>query len=401
MRERWHKTKGNYAYHFEQSFAPEEVTPEEAYQCGLEFAMELFANEGFQVVFGTHLDRAHLHNHFAVNAVNMTNGKKLDTNHDFIRRMREANDRVCRAHGLSVIEHPNGKGKSYAEWIIDKNGGFTWRGAIRQDIDSLLSETNNLRDLLDKLRENGYSIKTGKHIAVSPPGTNTFFRLYKLGRGYTEEDLVGRILNIDPAVRLSQRLRQDKMQPIRVKRFYLKGIFRVLKRKRGFITWYYIYLHRLRKILNVPAGTRRKMPVLVRRDSKQLNNFIDDWRLLHENRIDKVFQLAEFNLALSELKQDLCEQRTVLRAKLQTTNPAELEPLHTQITNLNSEIQKVKKQMATCNRIYEHTKTVNGITKEFKEIQKGMIDNGGRSRSDRHCGKDDTAGGGILFSDSR
>ena len=96
VRDRWDKNAGNYAYHFIQSFKPGETTPEEAALCGKELAEALFGNDGFQVVFGTHLDKSHLHNHFVVNAVNLLDGKKLQTDHDFIRRMREENDRICK-----------------------------------------------------------------------------------------------------------------------------------------------------------------------------------------------------------------------------------------------------------------------------------------------------------------
>ena len=60
-KERWNKTGGVLGYHFIQSFAPGEVTPEQAHRIGVEFARELFGDR-YEVVIGTHLDKAHLHN---------------------------------------------------------------------------------------------------------------------------------------------------------------------------------------------------------------------------------------------------------------------------------------------------------------------------------------------------
>lgn len=60
-KQKWHKTDGVLAYHFIQSFAPGECTPEQAHAIGLEFARRCFG-ERFEAVIGTHLDRAHLHN---------------------------------------------------------------------------------------------------------------------------------------------------------------------------------------------------------------------------------------------------------------------------------------------------------------------------------------------------
>ena len=60
-KKRWDKTDGVLGYHLIQAFAPGEVTPEDAHKIGVEFAKKLFGE--FEVVVGTHLDQAHIHNH--------------------------------------------------------------------------------------------------------------------------------------------------------------------------------------------------------------------------------------------------------------------------------------------------------------------------------------------------
>ena len=66
---RWGKvSRKRKGYHVIQSFAPGEVTPEQAHEIGCEFARRLFG-EDFEVVVGTHLDKAHPHNHIIVNSV--------------------------------------------------------------------------------------------------------------------------------------------------------------------------------------------------------------------------------------------------------------------------------------------------------------------------------------------
>ncbi|MCG4656940.1 relaxase/mobilization nuclease domain-containing protein [Flavonifractor plautii] len=69
------KTGGVLGYHFIQSFAPGEVTPEQAHEIGCEFTRRLFG-EDFEAVIGTHLDKAHPHNHIIVNSVSRTDGHK-------------------------------------------------------------------------------------------------------------------------------------------------------------------------------------------------------------------------------------------------------------------------------------------------------------------------------------
>lgn len=52
----------NIAYHLIQSFAPGEISGEEAHQIGKELA-DRFLQGRYSYVFATHLDREHIHNH--------------------------------------------------------------------------------------------------------------------------------------------------------------------------------------------------------------------------------------------------------------------------------------------------------------------------------------------------
>lgn len=55
-KQRFGKLGGVVGYHFIQSFAPGEVTPEQAHRIGVEFAERLFGKR-HEAVIGTHLDR--------------------------------------------------------------------------------------------------------------------------------------------------------------------------------------------------------------------------------------------------------------------------------------------------------------------------------------------------------
>ncbi len=50
------------AYHLRQSFAPGEITPDEANRLGYELAMR-FTKGNHSFVVATHTDKAHIHNH--------------------------------------------------------------------------------------------------------------------------------------------------------------------------------------------------------------------------------------------------------------------------------------------------------------------------------------------------
>ena len=59
------------ARHFKQSFAPGEVSPEEAHEIALEFC-ERFLKGEYQYVVGTHVDTNCIHNHILFNNIRMT-----------------------------------------------------------------------------------------------------------------------------------------------------------------------------------------------------------------------------------------------------------------------------------------------------------------------------------------
>ena len=61
-------------HHYIQSFKPDEASPELAHKIGVEWARKVFG-ENHQVLVTTHVDKNHIHNHFAVSAYNL-DGKK-------------------------------------------------------------------------------------------------------------------------------------------------------------------------------------------------------------------------------------------------------------------------------------------------------------------------------------
>ena len=66
-------------YHIIQSFRPGEVTPEQAHEIGCEFARRFLAGR-YEAVIGTHLDKAHPHNHIVFNACSYADGRMFRNN---------------------------------------------------------------------------------------------------------------------------------------------------------------------------------------------------------------------------------------------------------------------------------------------------------------------------------
>lgn len=344
------KTGGRVAYHAYQSFAPGEVTPEQAHQIGVQLANELWG-ERFQVVIATHLDREHLHSHFVINSVSFVNGKRFHSNARFLRRMREISDRLCREYGLSVIEHPKQGGTlHHAEINAAKQGHPTWRSLIQSDIDRVIAASQTERQFFDALAAMHYAYKIGKDISVRPPGKKRFFRLQRnLGDAYSLPEIRGRLGRNPP-----QR-RQTLALPLSVKKHYrLRG--KLPQRQRSHLRRMYLYYcYRLGVFQKHPQSTA-KMHFLLREDLRNLDKYTQEIKLLHTYRLDTDVQLSAFQGQKQQQMEGLIRQRQALRNKLRrTTEPIQIESLKGEISNLSKQISAIRREVRLCNDIQQRS----------------------------------------------
>ena len=101
-REAYRKDSPVWFYHYTQSFHPREpVTPALAHRIAKEFASQAWPDS--EVLIATHVDAAHIHSHFLVNAVCHENGKMLRQGPNTLRRLRQLSDGICMKYGLSVL----------------------------------------------------------------------------------------------------------------------------------------------------------------------------------------------------------------------------------------------------------------------------------------------------------
>ena len=194
-KQRWDKYGGILGYHIVHSYAPGEVTPEQAHEAGVEFAQRLLGDK-YEAVVCTHTDRDHLHCHIVFNSVSFLDGRKYRSDFkSYFHDLRDTSNAVSREYGFSVIDS-DGKGKHYSEWNAERSGKTTVRDLIRRDIDAALDGSLTYDMLLETLRRQGYTVKRSpkvKHTAIRPPGGQRFVRLDSLGEGYTELDLMQRL----------------------------------------------------------------------------------------------------------------------------------------------------------------------------------------------------------------
>lgn len=174
-------------YRIIQSFKPGEVSPEEANRIGYELAMR-FTEGRHQFLVATHVDKAHIHTHIEFNSTNLDCDGKFKNVKDSALVLRRLNDEICKAHGLSIIEHPKRKAKLPGEAAAVKYG-VSFKERLRQAIDKVLPDSAGFEDFLERMRAQGYEVKQGKYLSFRAPGQERFTRAHRLGDGYTLEAL--------------------------------------------------------------------------------------------------------------------------------------------------------------------------------------------------------------------
>ena len=179
-------------YHGYQSFDPKEknLTPEEVHQMGIELMKRLYPN--YQVLVATHIDRGHLHNHFIVNAVDMS-GKKLEDRlanpKEGLYGLRDASDEIALEHGLKIIEDAPKIGRFHKNKYLYNLANKSWKSQIIEMLEHLKEECFSFDELLERLSLEGYQIKSGKNIRIKPLGKEKFVTMKVLGEDYSEEKL--------------------------------------------------------------------------------------------------------------------------------------------------------------------------------------------------------------------
>jgi hypothetical protein len=346
-------------YHIIQSFAPGEVTPEQAHAVGVEFASRLLGSR-YEVIVATHLNKAHLHCHMVFNSVSFMDGKMYRNNfRDYFGGdgvgIRGTSDAVCREHDLSVIE-PSGKGKQYSEWQAEKRGKPTMRDLIRRDIDMVLAQSFTYKSFLEGLERLGYSVKSGpnvKYTAVRPQWGERNIRLDSLGDGYTTEGIKARLASARSGEASSAAPTPTEQQPYpwRVlpgKRYTVQsGTTRHPQKLKGFCALYFKYLYLLGTVRNSRPQTRAAF--VLRQDLIQFDRYQQQFLYLMKNRIETAGQLSMQYDALQAEIDALTDHRADLYK--QQRRYGRNDDVAAEIAGITERLRDLRRELKLCVRI--------------------------------------------------
>ena len=356
-------------YHLIQSFKEGEVTPEVAYEIGLEYVNEVFGKD-FEVVVATHLNTDNVHNHIVINSVSLKTGKKFYDYHASRDYLRIVSDCICQYYGLSVLEDKIWKHKGAYKRFAKEN---PYMQMVKSDVDRCLAEALYEKDFRKRLEKLGYSYSNtyeqGLVIIDNTRDRKIYLQKF-FGDNYSHDKVIDRILDYENR-NTSKYSKKYKMSIEEYKKML------EIKRKNEIkkLPLLYVLFCLLLKIDPLPAKmdfekARVKITKEMRIELKYMNELSRQAVLLSKNRIDSLDDLNAFRTKLEDEGAREKLQRNKKKSKKQediTKFDEELKIIAPKIRQLNTDIQncyKIEKRTRLWQREYEET-----IKKE-KEHQK-------------------------------
>lgn len=172
MRKFYGQDCGLRAHTYLQSFSPEDMaaglTMQQANEVGRQTLADFMAARGYaagsyQAVVCTQCDgdSGLIHNHFIVNNIDLSTGRKLKMN-QALWNFRAASDQRCRAHGLSVVEkQQRGCAVRYTgtEKAMLEKGKIPWKEELRLALDQEMPLVRNAEELRVRLAARGIGME--------------------------------------------------------------------------------------------------------------------------------------------------------------------------------------------------------------------------------------------------
>lgn len=307
------KTDGVQYYHIIQAFKPGEIAPEQALEIAKAFVEEYLP--GYEVVIGTHVDKAHIHNHLVFNSVNAETGKKYHSNaKTYYSQIRSISDRLCRERGLSVItlgEGASGKAVSYAEWLRQSRGQPTFRLMLEADLRQCIEAANDLGHFFMLMEHQGYELKHCRRLGFRLRGEERFRYPGRKNPLFTEA-------GIEAAIQGNLKSIMAGKKPAFVMPAKYKPYMRPLKYS-GFLALYVHYLYILGKVEKRTAPPR--LTPQLKKEVMRFERYKEQFAFLEAKEISTKQELTEYRTAAEAKLAELLKDRTLLNVMKKRRQP--------------------------------------------------------------------------------
>ena len=360
----------NIAYHGFQSFAPGEVTPEEAHSIGKETARRMWGDK-YQVVVTTHLNTDKIHNHFVLNSVSFKTGKKFRNGIGDRLELRKISDAICAERNKSVIQGNKFYSNKKAYWV-EKSGKLTHRDMLRKDVDEALSQCGSFKEIEYYLKTLGYRFERDfyyDHPSVYAEGWKRAVRISSLGEKYSKENIHRRCL---------ENQRKPELYTFVTPAWKRRPLL-VLERERYISGWddtiivlfeLFIELLKICIVGNTQEYDNRPVSPMMRAEMRKLDQYIEEYNLLCDNNLNSPKKLLDFQENLSFRISELEQERYALRLKLRRVKtPEEDAALKEQCKEITKKITPLRKEYKIAMRIEEHIPKIKALLDAERNIE--------------------------------
>lgn len=354
IKKQFAKEGGIIAYHGYQSFAEGETTPEEAHAIGKELAKALWG-ENFQVIVATHLNTTCLHNHFVINSVSFRDGKRYHDCRTTYALMRKESDRICKEHGLSVLKKGDMVGRKPYLPLYNKSGMPTIYGVMKEALDEALSKSYTKRDLEDNLRAMGFEPQfypNRKFWTLRAEGWGKGKRIYRIGPGYTNDEILARLKENPESVRFWSFQRKT----YKIRQYNLPTRMNKIKKHKGLKGIYLRYCYELGYLPKYKFMSTKVTPAL-RDDIAKVEMLSKQVRLLCRENIETSDDLDAFLSKQNRARSTLCSERDELRKVLRRVVPEdEKDKARERIREITKELKSIYVDVKLGTNIKEKSK---------------------------------------------
>ena len=299
------KKDGIQAYHIIQSFAEDEVTPEQALQIACKYVRQCIPD--YEAAIGVHVNTGHIHAHIVFNSVNLYTGAKYHSNtKSYYQQIRGISDQICREHGLKIImTGEKSHSVSYYEWLREKRGQPTYRSMLEADMRWAMEEANDYGHFLVLMEHMGYEIKHGSRLSFRLRGCEHWIVPGRKNPLFTED-------GIRQAIQGNFESIEAGLRPVLTRgRVYTP--YKKNPKYTGFLALYAHYIYLLGKIKKQQYPPR--MTPHLKAEVLKFDKYKAQFELLRKHNISTPEQLTTYVKGSQERITALLKQRTIMNVK--------------------------------------------------------------------------------------
>lgn len=353
------KTEGILGFHAFQSFAENEVTPEQAHSIGVKLAEEMWGDR-FEVIVSTHLNTNHYHNHFVINSVSFVDGKKYYDTRTNYAKFRELSDNICQEFGLQILEKSKcKKGRinysNYYKKSIENDNYYT---TAKSDLDYAIERAYSYQHFETLMRDMGYELmyRGTKILSIR---REPYKKNIRIERCFGEEYS---ILNIRKRIQTDYEKKKNLIKS--------SGFKNIKKQKHKGLYGLFLHYCYLLKVFkkNCPS---KKLAESIRHDIKELDQITKQTELLVKNKIETYEQFFLYKNEKFTRLDFLTDQRSKLWYQYKkVTLQSQKQLIRQKIDDLSDQIRDVREEIKLCEGIEERKNDIEQNIKIFSEEQR-------------------------------